>query len=454
MAETVLTALAANIAATDFSHFPESTIRKAKLHILDTLGVSLAGATSVETKLVITALGTTGARGEASAWGLPLKTDARTAAFINGVSAHAFELDDSGGCDHSGAVVLPAVVAALEAMGEPIDGRLFLKSVLLGYEVGRRILEASGGYEIHNGNGWHSTGTCGTFGAAAAVATLMGLDREGIASALGCALSYSGGTWAFIHDGGPAKKLHAGRAAEGGYLAARLAGAGFQGPLSAFDDKVWGGFFQTFGDERAVPEELCRDFGQSWRLNRCSIKPHATCRGTHSAIDAIDLMLEDNELKSTDIAGVAVGMSGFQFGMCGHKTVTSRAQAQMSLPYAVAARLHYGKVSLAELEERAWRDPAIGKWLDRLTVRIDDRMRDEDEPSVEIQTRDGRIFEATIEHPLGGPFNPLSDERIIAKYSDLARIVLPETRAAALRDVVLDIDAIADMRPLIDLLKP
>lgn len=454
MAETVLSALAGKVAATDFSHFPRATIRKAKLHIVDTLGVSLAGATSLETKLVIGALGLRGQVGEAGAWGLPLRTDARTAAFVNGVSAHAFELDDSGGCDHSGAVVLPAVIAALETMEGAVDGRLFLKSVLVGYEVGRRVLEASGGYEIHNGNGWHSTGTCGTFGAAAAVATLIGLDTDGVASALGCALSYSGGTWAFIHDGGPAKKLHAGRAAEGGFVAARLAGAGFQGPLSAFDSKEWGGFFQTFGDERAAPEELCRDFGQYWRLNRCSIKPHATCRGTHSAIDAIDLLLRDNRLESSDIASVAVDISGFQFGMCGHKTVTSRAQAQMSLPYAVAARLHHGKVSLAELEEKAWRDPAIGKWLDSLAIRVNLAMRDEEEPSVEIRTHDGRTFAATIEHPLGGPLNPLSDERIIAKYTDLACAVLPEVRVAALRDMILDIDAVADVRPLIDLLKP
>ncbi|WP_296740672.1 MmgE/PrpD family protein [Mesorhizobium sp.] len=453
MVETVLTSLADKVSATDFSDFSEATVRKAKLHILDTLGVSVAGATSIETKLVVDALGLTREKGEASAWGLSLKTDARTAAFINGVSAHAFELDDSGGCDHSGAVVVPAVIAALQTMERPVDGRLLLKSVLLGYEVGRRVLEAAGGYEIHNGNGWHSTGTCGTFGAAAAVATLLGMDRDGIASALGCALSYSGGTWAFIHDGGPAKKLHAGRAAEGGYVAARLARSGFQGPLSAFDD-VWGGFFRTFGDGRAAPEELSRDFGHNWRLNRCSIKPHATCRGTHSAIDAIDLMLGDNGLASSDVAGVIVGMSGFQFGMCGHKTVTSRAQAQMSLPYAVAARLHHGKVSLAELEEKAWRDPAIGKWMDHLTVEIDPAMRDEDEPSVEIRTHDGRTFAATVEHPLGGPLNPLSDERIVAKYADLAGAVLPQARVARLRDTILDIDAAADVRPFTDLLQP
>jgi 2-methylcitrate dehydratase PrpD len=165
-------------------------------------------------------------------------------------------------------------------------------------------------------------------------------------------------------------------------------------------------------------------------------------------------MLRDNRLNNSDIASVTIDMSGFQFGMCGHKIVTSRAQAQMSLPYAVAARLHFGKVSLAELEENAWRNAAIGKCLDNLTVRIDAAMRDEEEPSVEIRTRDGRTFAATVEHPLGGPLNPLSDERIIAKYADLARVILPEGRVAALRDMILGIDAIADVRSLTDLLKP
>src|SRR5690606_12880981 len=93
-----------------------------------------------------------------------------------GIAAHVFELDDSGGCDHTGAVILPALMAALPACEERVSGGDLLCALTAGYEVGRRVLDASGGYGIHNAAGWHSTGTCGTLAAAAAVARLRGYD--------------------------------------------------------------------------------------------------------------------------------------------------------------------------------------------------------------------------------------------------------------------------------------
>src|SRR5690606_20494663 len=174
------------------------------------------------------------------------------------------------------------------------------------------------------------------------------------ASALGIACSYAGGTWAFIHDGSQAKKLHAGRAAEGGFVAAQLTAAGFEGPITALDATGWGNFFSTFCQGKAEPEILTADFGQFWRVNRCSIKPYATCRGTHSAIDAICKILTQTENAADQITRIDVQMSEFQAGMCGGTQVASRADAQMSLPYALAAQLEYGQVGLDELEEAAW----------------------------------------------------------------------------------------------------
>ncbi|MBP1871757.1 2-methylcitrate dehydratase PrpD [Ensifer adhaerens] len=453
MADTVLQSLALKVAATAFDDFPQATIRKAKRHVLDTFGVAVAGSASAETRMALAASDMSAANGSSLIWGTPLSADARTAALVNGVSAHALELDDSGGCDHSGAVVLPAVVAALGEVTRPVHGKEFLKSVLIGYEVGRRVLEAAGGYETHNGLGWHSTGTCGAFGAAAAVGTLLGFDAQRIASALGLACSFAGGTWAFIHDGSPAKKLHAGRAAEGGFLAARLAASGFVGPGDVFDGSAWGSFFQAFCRGEGDPAMLLHGFGENWRIERCSIKPHATCRGTHSAIDAVDKLLGDQELASQDIAAITVDMSGFQFGMCGGKVLTSRAQAQMSLPYAIAARLQYGKVSLAELEERAWRHPSVDRWLQRMDIRIDPAMPDEAEPAVALATIDGRHVQTTIDFPLGSPANPLSDDRLIGKYDALARSVLGQAKADGLRDRVLALDGCTDARELLQWLR-
>jgi len=445
--------LAGHVCSTSFDAFPRETIHKAKLHILDTLGAAIAGSASRETRAVLEVLGIQAGTGRSSIWGRPISADARTAALVNGVSAHAYELDDSGGCDHSGAVVLPAVLAALGDCDRPFSGRELLRSVLLGYEIGRRVLEAVGGYEEHNGVGWHSTGTCGAFGAAAAVGTMLDLDADAMTSALGTACSFAGGTWAFIHNGSSTKKLHAGRAAEGGLMAAYLAKREFEGPDSVFDAERWGSFFATFGAGRGDPQALVLDFGTNWRLNRCSIKPHATCRGTHAGIDALDLLLQRHGLDAADIEAIEVDISRFQHGMCGGKTIESRAQAQMSLPYALAARLHYGKVFLAELEEAAWSAAAIGSLMDHITVRIDPAMRDEDEPAITIVTNNGERHRLIVEFPLGGPQNPLSGERLIGKYAELAGMALPSHRVNALCDFVLDLENRADARSLLDLLQ-
>lgn len=440
--------LAEKLCKVRFSDFPAATVHKAKLHLLDTLGAGLAGSVSPETRRVWHGLGLGTDAGHSAVWGMSHTVSARSASFINGVSAHALELDDSGGCDHSGAVVVPAALAILPQLTEAVSGRALLTAIIMGYEAGRRVLEAVGGYETHNGLGWHSTGTCGVFGAAAAAGLLLNLDPSRMAQALGISCSFAGGTWAFIHDGSQTKKLHPGRAAEGGLTAALLAAGRFTGPTNIFEPDAWGSFFKTFSPGHSQPHLLIEAFGENWRLDRCSIKPYATCRGTHSAIDAVRQLRSMHGVKAGEIAAIEVGMSGFQFGMCGGKVIASRAQAQMSLPYAVAAELQFGRVGLAELEEVAWSSHAITPWLDRITVKIDPEMADEDEPAVTLVTKDGRRFKAIVEFPSGSPANPLPDDQLIAKFRDLAGTALRKSRIEDVENSILRIDTNPDTRQL------
>ena len=445
-------ALADRLCRVRFSDFSASTVHKAKLHLLDSLGAGLAGSLSPETHRVWRGLGLQADGGRSAVWGMPHHVGARSAGFINGVSAHALELDDSGGCDHSGAVVVPAVFAILPELTEAVSGRRLLTAMMMGYEVGRRVLEAVGGYETHNGLGWHSTGTCGVFGAAAAVGLLLDLDAPRLEQALGISCSFAGGTWAFIHDGSQTKKLHPGRAAEGGLTAALLAASEFTGPAEIFEPGAWGSFFKTFSPGQSAPHLLTEAFGENWRLDRCSIKPYATCRGTHSAIDAVRQLRSEHHLKVDDIAAIEADMSGFQFGMCGGKAIASRAQAQMSLPYAVAAVLQFGKVGPAELEPGSWSSQAIQDWLDRIAVRIDPAMADEDEPAIALVTKDGRRFRTVVEFPAGSPANPLPDAELIAKFRDLAGMALPRSQVDEIEDAILRIDMNPDTRALANLL--
>ena len=153
-------------------------MKKAVRHILDSVGAGVAGAISTEARLLTDTLRDEGeGTGAAPLWGQGSSMTPLNAALVNGTASHAFELDDTGGCDHSGAVVVPAAIAALELAGRPVSGREFIAAVVIGYDVARRPLEACGAYEPHNSAGFHSTGTCGPFGAAAAAARVYILPK-------------------------------------------------------------------------------------------------------------------------------------------------------------------------------------------------------------------------------------------------------------------------------------
>jgi 2-methylcitrate dehydratase PrpD len=232
-----------------------------------------------------------------------------------------------------------------------------------------------------------------------------------------------------------------------------LAANGFTGPTKIFDPEAWGSFFKTFSPEQSDPARLVEAFGENWRLNRCSIKPYATCRGTHSGIDAIRQLRAAHQIQPEQIAAIDVAMSRFQFDMCGGKTISSRAQAQMSLPYAIAAELQYEKVGVAEIEPAAWTMPRIAEWLNRISVHIDDRMADADEPAITIATSDGHRHTATVPFPYGSPANPLPDDQLIAKFYDLSRAILPTQKLDRIAEAVLNLDKASDVRALPALLK-
>lgn len=414
---------------THFEDLPAALVAQAKRHILDTFGATLAGASSdvaKQARLVFE-----GETGSTLVWGTDWRVGAAQAAMLNGIAAHALELDDTGGCDHSGAVVLPAVMAAVSMSGKTVSGREFITAVVIGYEIGRRVLEACGSYSAHNGAGWHSTATCGVFGAAAASSRILGLDAAQTLSALGIAGSFSGGLWAFIHDGSQSKKLHSGRAAEGGLLAARFAQRGITGPTKLFDD-VWGGFLKTLAGDTAVPEALDAELGRVWKLARCSIKPYAACRGTHSAIDALGLLLAQLQVDADQVEDIHVSLCGFLQDMCGGQEVASLAAAQMSLRYALAARLVLGHCRLQAYDDAQRSDPRIAHWMSRIRLEVDPQLSEDGEPIVSVRTVDGRQASLCVEVPLGAPGNPLSDAELEEKFFSLAGRVLPRRQAEEL----------------------
>src|SRR5581483_6619603 len=258
---------------------------------------------------------------------------------------------------------------------------------------------------------------------------------------------------AFIHDGAMTKRLHAGRAAEGGLLAAQLAAAGVRGPMRIFDD-VWGGFFKTFGHRPPAPEALLRDLGRDWRIRSAAIKPYASCRDTHSAVDAVRRILARHPLRPDDICEVRVRANAFLYGMVGGRDCATLPAAQMSLPYAVAAAIVFGANGLSAYSEERRRDPGLLAMIARVTMVLDPTVASSAKSSVTVHLKDGAVIEEQAAVPLGAPENPVDDTALMAKFEELARLVVGAQQSAELAAALLALDRMQDMRALPPLLQP
>jgi len=450
---TISESLAEFLVKFSWNDIPEDVIRYAKLLFLDLLGAALAGVETTEVKSGIAAVKLFGSTsGPSTLWGTALHSTAAHAAFINGIAAHAQELDDFGGADHSGAVVVPALLAIGDAL-PPVTGKRLLEAMVVGYEVGRRVLEAAGGYRAHNNaSGWHSTGTCGSFGAAAAAAKVLGLDARKTTWAIGLAGTFTGGTWAFIKDGAMSKRYHAGRAAETGVVSACLARSGFTGPSYIFESE-WGGFFQTYTRGQAEPAKLTEDLGYNLKIMRSGIKPYASCRDIHSTLDVVLDARRDHGLRPEDIDRVEIRCIPEMKQMIGEKTWPStRVDAQLSLPYSVAVAMTAGRASLTEYEDPWLNDPSVHALAQRVSLVVDCGLPFDSEPHVSIRMRDGRVIQGHVDFARGAPQNPLSQAEVEEKFESLSSRALPTGQFQELKKMVSSLEAIEDVRAITRLL--
>ena len=444
--------LAEFAAALTLGRVPPAVVAHAKLLTLDTLGAALAGVPTEEGRCAIQAVRTLAGQdgGPCTVWGTSVRTTRQAAALVNGITAHAQELDDFGGCDHSGAVVLPAVLAACE--GRDVSGARLLEAIIVGYDVALRVLEAAGGYRAHNGRGWHSTGTCGSFGAAAAVAKVLDLDARRTTSALGIAGSFTGGTWAFLADGAMSKRYHPGRAAETGVVAGALAREGFTGPAHVFEAE-WGGFLTTYAPGDAQPDRLTRGLGTEFKIMHSGVKPYACCRGAHSALDAVLDLRRRHALTPDRVAAVAVRCTAADMQMLGDRDPRTRLAAQMSLPYSIGVALMAGRASLAEYEDAWLTHGPTRALMSHVEMRVDTSLPEGTEPYVTITTGDGEQYTGHVDYGRGAPENPLPPDEVIAKYEDLAARALPPASVTMLKDAVLGLDEARTLDTLVATLR-
>ena len=445
--------LGARVAALRFDDLPAAAVHWARIGILDTIGVTLAGSREEAPRILARTLDL--APGPSLVIGQARRVGSLDAAFINGTASHVLDFDDCNNTmgGHPSAPVLSALVPLADAIGA--SGRDFLVAYVAGFEV-----EAKLGLAVnfhHYTKGWHPTATLGTFGAAAAAARLMGLDAKAAAVALALGASFAAGIKA--NFGTMAKPLHIGHAARNGLHAARLAAAGFTANApSVFEHPQ--GFLDVFNGAGTYDVQRALD---AWAAPfdivqpGIAIKQYPCCGSTHPAIDAMLDVLARRPIATDDVARVDAWIHARRLQHTNRPQPGSRLDAKFSLQYVLARALIHGHVGVDDFEGECYRDARVQALLPRIHVAPYDASQFDAAnhfgAEVRVTLCDGTVETGRVEQALGRTSDhPLPEERLRGKFARCAAAVLREDVVSRLADLIGGVERVADMRELTNLM--
>jgi 2-methylcitrate dehydratase PrpD len=421
----------------------------ARRHLLDTVGVMIAGAAGdVATRAEAVVASVRGA-GDVPVPGRARRADLLDAAFLGGTAAHGIELDDGyrHGSAHCGCVVVPAVLASAHL--RHASGAAVVEAIVAGYETNIALARAC--HPDLRQRGFHPTSAVGPFGAAMATGKLRGLSANQFADALGIAASSAAGLFAFVNGGADIKRLHAGHASREGLQAALLAEQGVEGPPGVIEARD--GFMQAFAlgrTERARAIELPPDvpFG----ITDCYIKPYACCRHIQPAVEALVDLLAAENIATDDVQRVDVETYRIAAEHA-HTGWDDFASAQLSFPYLMSVALRYRGIKLEHFADEVRRDPAFDQYARKLNVTAPaeiDRLYPQLRPARVTVTAAGRKVTRQADEALGSRQVPLDDAGLKAKFLGLVAPVLGEAHADELAQRLWDIEALDDVAPLVE----
>ncbi|MBO6560127.1 MAG: MmgE/PrpD family protein [Nisaea sp.] len=410
------------IAGLDNTEIPEGARHHARRCVLDWFAAAVPGGVLAPATLLENAIAEDLDRGRSRIVPSGRHATARAAALINGAASHTVEFDDiyRDGLFHPGVVVIPAALALAEDKG--VSGDDFLRAVIAGYETANRIAAAvnPAHYDF-----WHTTATVGFFGAAAASSAILGLSAAQTAHALASAGTMAAGLQQAFRAEAMSKPLHAGRAAEGGVLAALMAEAGVTGALDILDGAA--GFGAAMSRDVDWTEAVA-GLGTDWTIERTTQKNHAACGHVHAAVDAAREIVAANCLAAADIARIEVGSYAKSLEICGNADPKTAFEAKFSLPYCVGAAIATGAVRIAAFTPETLANPDIRALAAKVVHSVDPDCEaafpKKRSARVMIETVDGRRFSHYAPTRKGDPDAPLSDAELDAKFMELTAEVL------------------------------
>ncbi len=418
------------VTSLSFSDLAPDTVSVTKKCIVDWLGCVLGGASTPAARIIQDVADEMGGKEQATVIGDFSRNSVLHAAMINAYNCHILEMDDvhKSSIVHPGAPVISAAFALGEYLGS--TGREIIEAIVAGYDVMIRIGEAvtPSHYSI-----WHSTATCGNFGAAAATAKLLKLDEMQTLYSLGNAGTQAAGLWEFAADKAMTKYLHCGKAAYNGMLASLMAKRGFNGPTRILEGDR--GFFRAYSSESGF-ERSFEDMGNNFKINETVYKPYASCRHTHGPINGILELRSRNGFSWEDVEKVTVETYGTVVKLAGNTDYSTPPAARFSINYCLACALIFGRVGVDEFKEDVLKDPRIAEVIPRIKVEVTEKMNSmhpEKWPSmITIKTKDGNSKSIFIEYPKGDPENTMTDKEIEDKYLVLSSLTIPAEKAHTL----------------------
>jgi 2-methylcitrate dehydratase PrpD len=454
--------LAKFIAEANYDTIPERVRQEAKRRILDYCGVTLAGSTRPEGKMIVQFVRDLGGKEEATIIGSDFKTSCVNAALCNGTMSHVVELGDWGRMSntHGGETMGSATFALGERLG--LDGKRLILAWVLGYEAAQRVGNAT--HPALRSRGFHANGCVATFGAAAACSKILGLDTDETEQALGHAGTQSAGLLTFLDEGAMSKRLHTGKGNQSGVIAALLAQKGFTGPRAILESEK--GFFRAFTqwpEFKYHPEKVTQNLGSEWWIMNTNIKIHACCGYFPPGLDIIQDFWRDEKLRTEDVENIK--LTSYTLSIDGHMDThpTTIVGATMSYPYCITVVLTTGKCSLNDFTIERLSDKGFMKMVEKIGSKTEfviepetDKLIPEKYPAtVQIKTRNGKVLEKRVDLPRGFyPENPVEDKELEDKFFDLATMVISHNKAAEILSLIKDLEDLKNIKELVSLLQP
>jgi 2-methylcitrate dehydratase PrpD len=442
----VMATLATYMGAAAQRPLPAEVAEHAKHHILDTLASMVSGSELPPGRAAMRYAQAHAGKGTATIAATSLAVAPVDAALANGVMAHADETDDSHNASrsHPGCAVVPAALAAGEAFG--IDGPRFLRAVVLGYDIGPRVILAMGGAAFSYDSALSTHSIAGTFGAAAAAAATTDLEARQMAWVLDYTAQQSSGIAAWRRDTDHIEKafVFAGKPARDGVTAALLVQTGWNGVADVFSGAD--NFFQAYAP-KAQPEKLVEGLGERYEIAGTDIKKWTVGSPIQGPLDAVEAIRNKRPFEADQVRHVTVRLAPSVAGV-----VDNRDMPDICLQHMIAVMLVDGTASFRAAHDKArMQDAAILHQRAKVDLQRDEelaKLLPVRVAIVEVELNDGTRLSERISAVRGTPRNPMSRAEVIDKARDLTTPVLGQEQTKRLIDTVYGLDTVADIRTL------